>query len=77
MTIQEKVLEALSEIRPFLQKDGGDIALVSIVDKVVTVQLMGYCQSCSKQLMTLNAITEEIKRHAPEIEEVVELEEEL
>ncbi len=75
MTIQEKVLKALSEIKPFLQKDGGDIELVSIVDNVVTVQMMGHCQSCSKQLMTINAITEEIKRHAPEIEEVVELEE--
>ena len=73
MSIEKKVNEALSEIRPFLQRDGGDIALVSVVDGVVTLQWLGYCQSCSKQLMTLNAIKEVIKRHAPDVKEVVEL----
>ena len=40
--IQEKVLLALSEIRPFLESDGGDISLVSIKDnRIVNVQLHG------------------------------------
>ena len=49
-----KVENALQEIRPFLQNDGGDIALVSIDDgKVVNVRLLGACVGCSINQMTL------------------------
>jgi len=68
-----KVENALQEIRPFLQNDGGDIALVSIDDgKVVNVQLMGACVGCSINQMTLKMGVEmTIKKHAPQIEKVV------
>ena len=40
--IEQKVLVALEEIRPFLASDGGDISLVSIeFDNKVKVQLHG------------------------------------
>lgn len=76
MTTQElttKVEEALNEIRPFLQSDGGDISLVSIVnDKVVNVQLQGACVGCSVNQMTLKSGVEmTIKKYAPQIERVV------
>ncbi len=76
MTTKElttKVEEALAEIRPFLQNDGGDIALVSIEDeKVVHVQLLGACVGCSINQMTLKMGVEmTIKKFAPQIEKVV------
>jgi len=76
MTTQElktKVEEALDEIRPFLQGDGGDISLVSIEDdRVVNVQLEGACVGCSINQMTLKSGVEmTIKRYAPQIEKVV------
>lgn len=79
MTEQEltaKVEEALDEIRPFLQNDGGDIALVSIEDqKVVNVQLLGACVGCSVNQMTLKMGVEmTIKKYAPQIEKVVRIE---
>ena len=38
--IEEKVLIALDEIRPFLEKDGGDISLDSISDnKIVSEKI--------------------------------------
>ncbi len=79
MTEQEltaKVEEALDEIRPFLQNDGGDIALVSIEDqKVVNVQLLGACVGCSVNQMTLKMGVEmTIKKYAPQIEKVVKVE---
>ena len=47
MTIEElttNVENALQEIRPFLNSDGGDIALISIEDgKHVKVRLQGAC----------------------------------
>ena len=68
-----KVEEALNEIRPFLQNDGGDISLVSIEgDKIVNVQLQGACVGCSVNQMTLKSGVEmTIKKYAPQIEKVV------
>ena len=51
----EKVEEALDEIRPFLQNDGGNINLIGIENEsVVKVQLIGACSSCTVNQMTLN-----------------------
>jgi Fe-S cluster biogenesis protein NfuA len=78
MTSEElklKVEEALEEIRPFLRNDGGDITLVDIEDdKLVKVRLEGNCVGCSVNQMTLKSGVEmTIKKHAPQIEEVVNL----
>ncbi|WP_088340714.1 NifU family protein [Robiginitalea sediminis] len=71
--LQTKVEDALQEIRPFLQSDGGDISLVSIDDgKTVRVRLEGTCVGCSVNQMTLKSGVEmTIKKHAPQIEQVV------
>jgi Fe-S cluster biogenesis protein NfuA len=72
--LQRLVEEALSEIRPFLQSDGGDISLVSIEDDVVKVRLEGNCMGCTVNQMTLKSGVEmTIKKHAPQIREVVNL----
>ena len=70
--IQEKVLLALSEIRPYLESDGGDISLVSIEDnRIVNVHLHGACVDCSVNQMTLKTGVEmTIKKYAPQIEQV-------
>jgi Fe-S cluster biogenesis protein NfuA len=72
----EKVEAALDEIRPFLQSDGGDITLVSIDDdKFVKVQLEGACVGCSVNQMTLKSGVEmTIKKYAPQIESVINIE---
>ena len=74
--IEEKVLIALDEIRPFLASDGGDISLVGIEDdKLVKVQLHRACVSCTVNQMTLKSGVEmTIKKHAPQIEEVISIE---
>ncbi len=67
----EKVNNAIEQLRPFLNADGGDMELVEIVDGVVKVRLMGACSECSMSLMTLKAGLEEaIKLVAPEIKAV-------
>jgi Fe-S cluster biogenesis protein NfuA len=74
--IEENVLIALDEIRPFLASDGGDISLVSIEkDRLVKVQLHGACVSCTVNQMTLKTGVEmTIKKHAPQIEKVISVE---
>lgn len=65
----EKIEIALQSIRPFLQKDGGDVEFVELTDdKIVKVRLVGACETCAMSAMTLKAgIEESIKNVIPEI----------
>ena len=59
--IKEQVEQALGDIRPALQADGGDIELVDVTDDgVVQVRLMGHCAGCPMSQMTL---THGVERH--------------
>ena len=70
--LTKRVNEALTELRPFLEADNGDITLDSISEKgVVRVRLHGACSNCSMSAMTMKAGVEEaIKRVAPEVVKV-------
>lgn len=70
--MKEKVEEAIGKIRPFLQRDGGDIELIDVVDGVVKVKLMGACGSCPMSTMTLKmGVEKQLKQEIPEVKEVV------
>ena len=72
--LRNKVEEALSEIRPFLESDGGDIELLSINNNIVEVKLMGNCVICSVNQMTLKSGVEmTIKKYAPQIQKVINI----
>lgn len=70
--LKVRVEEALEQIRPYLVEDGGNVSLIEITeDKIVKLELLGACKSCSMSAMTLKAgIEEAIKRAAPEIKGV-------
>lgn len=73
--LRNKVVQALEEVRPYLQADGGDVELVDIDDiaKTVKVKLVGACGGCPSAAMTLKAGVERtIKKYAPEIKGVSE-----
>jgi len=67
-----KVQEVIDRVRPFLQRDGGDVQLMDITeDNVVKVKLMGACGSCPMSIMTLKGgIEAELKKNIPEIKAV-------
>lgn len=67
--LTKKIEDALEQIRPYLQADGGDVSLVEITkDKIVRLELLGACKSCSMSMMTMKAgIEETIRRSVPEI----------
>ena len=67
--LTEKINNSLSELRPHLHADGGDMELVDITDEgVVKVKLLGACSDCSMSMMTIKAGLEEaVKKVAPEI----------
>lgn len=69
----KKIIEdTLTQLRPFLEADGGDMELVEITDDgIVKVKLLGACSNCSMSNMTLKAGVEEaIKKAAPLIKAV-------
>lgn len=66
--MREKVEAALNEIRPMLQRDGGDVELVDIQGGVVKVRLQGACAGCPMSQMTLrNGIERVLKERIPEV----------
>ena len=73
--MKEEVLEALKQVRPALQRDGGDIELVSVEeDGIVKVRLKGACGSCPMSTMTLKMGVEKyLKEHVPGVKEVVQV----
>jgi Fe-S cluster biogenesis protein NfuA len=51
----DEVLDVLDKLRPFLQRDGGDVELVDVEDGIVKLRLMGACGSCPSSTITLKA----------------------
>ncbi|MFI3283664.1 MAG: NifU family protein [Erysipelotrichaceae bacterium] len=45
--MEEKIIEVLEKIRPYIQRDGGDVEFVSVDEQgVVTVRMHGACIDC-------------------------------
>ena len=69
--MKEKVQNLLNQVRPMLQRDGGDVELVDVVDGVVTVRLQGACSGCAMSQITLkHGIEKFLKKEIPEIKSV-------
>lgn len=67
-----RIEEALNQIRPFLEADGGNVKVLEVTpEMVVRLELEGACKSCSMRMMTFKAGLEEtLKRSVPEIKGV-------
>ncbi len=68
----EKVQAVLDEVRPMLQRDGGDVELIEVTpDGIVKVKLQGACGSCPMSTFTLKmGIEAALKEQIPEVVEV-------
>lgn len=51
--IEKQVIEILHKIRPYLQRDGGDVKYVKFEDGIVYVEMMGACVGCGALDSTL------------------------
>ncbi len=73
--MKEQVEQAIQQVRPALQRDGGDIELVSVDESgVVKVRLKGACGSCPMSTMTLkNGVEKFLKQQIPAVKEVVQV----
>ena len=71
MTIEEQIEMTLDKIRPFIQRDGGDVLFDSFVDGIVYVKMIGACEGCSLVNETLSSGIAVILKE--EVEGVIEV----
>ncbi|HDJ22771.1 MAG TPA: NifU family protein [Candidatus Aminicenantes bacterium] len=70
--IYRRVKDALEQLRPHLQADGGDVELVQVTPEgVVKLRFLGACLGCPMRQITLTqGITRFIKKAVPEVKGV-------
>jgi Fe-S cluster biogenesis protein NfuA len=70
-TIEDRVQEAIQELRPNLQADGGDIEFLGVDKGVVKVKLKGACAGCPMSSMTIQwGVERFLKKKIPEVVKV-------
>lgn len=72
MSDQEKIIETISQLRPYLNSDGGDIEFIKYEDGYVYVKLYGACAGCEYIDYTLqDNIFEALKENVPDIKGII------
>ena len=68
---ENEVKQALEDIRPLLQRDGGDLEFVAVNNGIVQIRLKGMCAGCPMAQMTVKQGSEvRLKEKLPELEAV-------
>jgi len=73
MSIKEEIAQSLEKLRPYLQRDGGDVEFVDYdVDQgILKVKLMGSCAGCPYSQMTLSSgIKRTLQQEFPQLQDV-------
>ncbi|NPE56344.1 Fe-S cluster assembly protein NifU [Dickeya dadantii] len=67
----QQVAEAVAELRPHIQADGGDMSLVNVSERQVTVSLSGSCNGCMMTDMTLAWLQQKLVERTGQYMDVV------
>ncbi|WP_342252459.1 NifU family protein [Spiroplasma endosymbiont of Amphibalanus improvisus] len=68
----KKIYNIITNLRPYIQQDGGDIEFIKLEDDIVYVRLLGACVGCGLIDMTItNGVEQIIKQDFPEIKKVI------
>src|SRR5262245_21401594 len=66
------VEEALDEVRPYIDSNGGKVELLEVESGVVKLRMSGACAGCAASAMTLKrGIEEALRAHYPGFREVI------
>ena len=66
--LEERVVQALDSVRPFLASHGGNVELISVEEGIARLQLQGSCNGCPSSAATLeHALREAIDAAAPDL----------
>lgn len=61
--LETAIVQAIAELRPMLQRDGGDIQLVAIDGDIVVIDLKGACSGCVLASVTVAGIRKRLVDH--------------
>ncbi|MBA2504678.1 MAG: NifU family protein [Thermoleophilaceae bacterium] len=68
VSLEERVLEALEGVRPYMESHGGGVELLSLEDGVARLRLEGSCKGCPASSATLElAIEKALEEAAPDL----------
>ncbi len=68
VSLEDRVVEALDTVRPYMESHGGNVQVVGIDDGVARLVLQGSCNGCSASRATLElAIKQALEEHAPDL----------
>ena len=74
MNEQEKIIDIIEKLRPFLVNDGGNIEFVKYEDNIVYIKLLGACANCGMMDLTLkDGIEAAIINEVPNVKEVINI----
>jgi Fe-S cluster biogenesis protein NfuA len=59
LDMEERVRQALQEVRPYLRSHGGNVELVEVRDGTVRLRLQGSCHHCPSSAITMKQTVEE------------------
>ena len=69
---ENKIVEIIEHLRPFLINDGGDIEFIKYENDIVYIKMMGACSNCNMLDLTLKeGIEAAIKSEVPTVLEVI------
>lgn len=75
-TNEQKIIDIIERLRPFLINDGGNIEFVKYQDNIVYIKMLGACANCMMLDVTLkDGIEAMIKDEVPEVQAVLNIEE--
>jgi Fe-S cluster biogenesis protein NfuA len=70
--IENKIIEVLERLKPYLRNDGGDITFIKFEDGIVYVKFLGACSHCAMLDITLrDGIEAALIEEVPEVVKVV------
>ena len=70
--IEQRVRQALEDVRPYLESHGGGVELLGVEGDVARLRLEGSCDGCPSSTATLKlAIEDAIHKAAPDVDRVV------
>lgn len=66
--LEERVVQALDTVRPYMESHGGNVELLGIEDGIARLRLEGSCKSCRASSSTLElAVQQALQQHAPDL----------
>jgi Fe-S cluster biogenesis protein NfuA/nitrite reductase/ring-hydroxylating ferredoxin subunit len=69
LDVETRVVQALEEVRPYLESHGGNVELLGVEGGVARVRMEGSCDGCPSSAVTLKlAIEEAVLKAAPDLE---------